>query len=201
MVRTFGDVGWASSKERRPYDQWVSTGRPEENPISAKIAETRPAAITAVRRDFVDDSTWNRASLVQSFREAAHLDDVVFSFSLVDECRFLLLVGQRDVGDRRFTQRDRNVLDLISSEVRRHLGSKLESLDAPSISELPLRLRGTLKCLLEGDSEKQAAMRTGVGVHAVHDHVKRLHRHFGVSSRGELLARCRRLWPILERDV
>ncbi|MFP3938616.1 MAG: hypothetical protein ACLFVW_09785 [Phycisphaerae bacterium] len=26
--------------------------------------------------------------------------------------------------------------------------------------------------------------------HTVHDHVKRLHRHFGVSSRGELLAAC-----------
>jgi DNA-binding CsgD family transcriptional regulator len=30
----------------------------------------------------------------------------------------------------------------------------------------------------------------GLSRHTVHDYVKALHRHFGVSSRGELLAHC-----------
>jgi DNA-binding CsgD family transcriptional regulator len=45
-----------------------------------------------------------------------------------------------------------------------------------------------LACLAEGDSEQQVALRLGISAHTVHEHVKRLHRRFGVSSRGELLA-------------
>jgi len=46
----------------------------------------------------------------------------------------------------------------------------------------------TLQRLLAGDSEKQIALRLGVSPHTVHVYVKGLHRHFDVSSRGELLA-------------
>ena len=58
--------------------------------------------------------------------------------------------------------------------------------------ELPRRLRETLECLLLGDSEKQVAAKLGLSPHTVHIHVKRLYRHFDVSSRGELLAKCLR---------
>jgi len=54
---------------------------------------------------------------------------------------------------------------------------------------LPPRLRQVLAGLLKGDSEQQVALRLGISAHTVHEHVKRLHRRFGVSSRGELLAR------------
>ena len=53
----------------------------------------------------------------------------------------------------------------------------------------------TLQRLLEGDSEKQIASRFGVSPHTVHVYVKSLYRHFGVSSRGELLARFVRRHP------
>lgn len=50
------------------------------------------------------------------------------------------------------------------------------------------RLRQTLERLLAGDSEKEAASRLGVSPHTVHVYVKGLYRHYGVCSRGELLA-------------
>lgn len=59
--------------------------------------------------------------------------------------------------------------------------------DDPGISP---RERQTLGHLLAGDSEKQVARKLGISPHTVHVHVKRLYRHFEVSSRGELLARC-----------
>ena len=51
------------------------------------------------------------------------------------------------------------------------------------------RLRQTLERLLAGDSEKQIARHLGLSPHTVHVYVKALYRGFGVSSRGELLAR------------
>ncbi|MFT3788331.1 MAG: LuxR C-terminal-related transcriptional regulator [Tepidisphaeraceae bacterium] len=57
---------------------------------------------------------------------------------------------------------------------------RLETLSPP--------LRQTLEALLAGQSEKQIAHATGRSQHTIHDHAKKLHRHFRVSSRGELLA-------------
>lgn len=48
--------------------------------------------------------------------------------------------------------------------------------------------RETLACLLEGDSERQAAARLGVSSLTAHQYVKSLYRRFKVRSRAELLA-------------
>jgi DNA-binding CsgD family transcriptional regulator len=57
-----------------------------------------------------------------------------------------------------------------------------------------------LLCLFEGDSEKQVAARLGIGRDTVHEYVRRLHRHFEASSRGELLARCAPFLPALREQ-
>jgi DNA-binding CsgD family transcriptional regulator len=64
--------------------------------------------------------------------------------------------------------------------------------DLPALADtmrLSPRLRQTLQRLLLGDSEKEIAAHLGVSRHTVHVYVKSLYRRFGVSSRGELLAR------------
>jgi DNA-binding NarL/FixJ family response regulator len=50
-------------------------------------------------------------------------------------------------------------------------------------------MRQTLEGLLAGEAEKQIASRLDLSPHTVHVYVKLLYKHFGVSSRGELLAR------------
>ena len=54
---------------------------------------------------------------------------------------------------------------------------------------LSRRLEQTLRSLLGGDSEKQVAAKLGLSQHTVHVYVKALYRKYGVSSRGELLAK------------
>jgi DNA-binding CsgD family transcriptional regulator len=56
-------------------------------------------------------------------------------------------------------------------------------------SALPPRLTQTLNELLAGSSEKQIALKLELSRHTIHNYVKALHQRFGVSSRGELLAR------------
>ena len=58
----------------------------------------------------------------------------------------------------------------------------------PSPDKLSPRLRQTLVGLVEGNSEKQVAALLGVSRTTVHQYVTALYRHFGVRSRGELLA-------------
>ena len=62
-------------------------------------------------------------------------------------------------------------------------------------ASLAPRLRQTLDCLLDGDGEKQVAARLALSLPTVHQYVTALYRHFGVSSRAELLAHFIRRLP------
>ncbi|MDY7107057.1 MAG: PAS domain-containing protein [Planctomycetota bacterium] len=60
----------------------------------------------------------------------------------------------------------------------------------PAAVKLTRRQQEVLDCLLGGLSNKEIARMLHISVHTVHNHVKAVHRAFGVSGRGELLARC-----------
>jgi DNA-binding NarL/FixJ family response regulator len=67
--------------------------------------------------------------------------------------------------------------------------------EEPAPTQLPHRLRQVLRCLLEGDSDKQIAARLTISPYTVNQYTKIIYRHFGVSARSELLARwVRRGW-------
>jgi DNA-binding NarL/FixJ family response regulator len=75
--------------------------------------------------------------------------------------------------------------ELLARWIRRRWHEQLE----PSPVELPPRLQQVLRCLLEGDSNKQVARRLGLSRDTVKEYVGRIFRHFDVQSRAELLAR------------
>lgn len=68
-------------------------------------------------------------------------------------------------------------------------GGPLARFADPSPAQLTPRDRQVLACFLRGDGDEQAALRLGISAHTVNQHAKAIFRHFGVRSRGELLAR------------
>jgi hypothetical protein len=200
VPKVFSDYGWGTESERRVYADWIHHGRAMDNPVSARVAETRVTRMIATRRQWVTDSIWYRAPLVQQLMDTGRIDDSVFSFEHLEPGRYLLLVGSRAKNDRRFNHREREMLALVHGEIRRHLGSRLATFDTPGVTDLPPRLRLVLRNFLEGDGEKQIAIRLGLSSHTVHEHAKRLYRHFRVASRAELLSRCGRFLPVLEAE-
>jgi DNA-binding CsgD family transcriptional regulator len=83
---------------------------------------------------------------------------------------------------------------LIAAQLGQPTGSRGRGMGGPPLAlldqlGLSVRLRQTLEGLLAGDGEKQIAYRLRLSRHTVHVYVKGLYRHFGVSSKGELLAR------------
>ena len=108
--------------------------------------------------------------------------------SLVKVVRKLPVDGQGALDSRR------RMLADFCKLVGHRIGADIPQVanDQPPLAEiadLPPRLRQTLEGLLGGDSEKQIAHRLGLSRHTVHVYVKALYKRFGVSSRGELLAR------------
>jgi DNA-binding CsgD family transcriptional regulator len=66
--------------------------------------------------------------------------------------------------------------------------------DLPRLSP---RQRETLQRLMQGDSEKEAAVALGISASTLHCYVKEIYRAFAVNSRGELLVAC---FAILNRQ-
>ena len=79
-------------------------------------------------------------------------------------------------------------MSFFHAELARLIGRSLVSATELSPDGLSPRLRQTLACLLDGDSEKQLAARLGLSRATVHQYVTALYRHFGVTSRAQLLA-------------
>ncbi len=76
---------------------------------------------------------------------------------------------------------------------------KLAPLGGFSLWDLSPRQREVLAGIFQGDSEAQLARRLGISKHTVHDYLQALHRRFEVRSRGELMSRCAKYYPILKR--
>lgn len=79
--------------------------------------------------------------------------------------------------------------ELLARWIRRRWREPLASSTVPSPVDLPPRLQQVLRCLLEGDSNKQVARRLGLSRYTVKEYVDRIFRYFDVQSRRELLAR------------
>jgi DNA-binding CsgD family transcriptional regulator len=104
-------------------------------------------------------------------------------------------VFMRAEGRPDYSARDKAIVHETYALIAPMVGGALARFAEPSPSALPPRVRQVLLCLLEGDGDKQIAVRLKLSAHTVNEYVKRVYAHFGVVSRTELLARwVRRGW-------
>jgi DNA-binding CsgD family transcriptional regulator len=99
-----------------------------------------------------------------------------------------LALARRPGDQERFTHRDCELVHLFHSEMRWIYALDLP-LASPDVVSLSPRPQETLQYLLAGNSEKEIAVHLGLSLNTVHHYVKRLYRHFRVSTLSELLAR------------
>ena len=95
----------------------------------------------------------------------------------------------REWGDRPFTPAEHRIVRIFHVELSRLWKRDVLRRAGEPGSDLPPRLNQTLNELLNGASEKQIAVKLKLSPHTIHNYVKALHQRFGVSSRGELLAK------------
>ena len=95
----------------------------------------------------------------------------------------------REWRDRPFTPVEHRMVRIFHVELARLWKRDVLRRAGEPGSDLPPRLNQTLTELLNGASEKQIAAKLKLSPHTIHNYVKALHQRFGVSSRGELLAK------------
>lgn len=143
------------------------------------------------RSDMLPDAPWYSSCYYQDYHGPSGADGMMYCVLPVPgssgDLSGLALV--RPVRDRDFTSRQRAFVHELHEKITALINGPLAGFRDPSPAALLPRVRQTLQCLLEGDSDKQIAARLGLSWHTVNQYVKVIFAHFGVSSRAELLAR------------
>jgi hypothetical protein len=149
----------------------------------------------------VDAATWVMSRHYNDYVRACGLADRITSSIRLAEASppvTQTIVLHRSAADGGYPQRAVRLVQLIHKELKPLLGAKLAMPGSPGPwGDLPAQLQQVLACLLQGDAEKRIADRLAISPHTVNRHVQRLYRRFGVHSRGELMFRCRDMFPSL----
>ncbi|MFO0958962.1 MAG: helix-turn-helix transcriptional regulator [Isosphaeraceae bacterium] len=147
--------------------------------------------VSLSRREVLDDASWYRSPGHELIHLPLGVDHALYCFRSMPDTRDdassgLLLF--RESGRRDFSPRAAAIVEEAHRALAPLVGGPLARLAEPSPMGLPPRVRQVLACLLEGDSDKQVALRLSMSAYTVNEYTKLIYRHFGVRSRPELLA-------------
>ena len=181
-------VGFTESEVAR-YLAYMHEFGINADPLFQAMKRQTGRCVTRRRRELVSDADWYGSRAFTDYRRHTHTDHQLTSiFQESPHGEMSCVAVCRGTNDRDFSDRERALLRLFHFELGRLIGGPLATAlnSAPALSP---RLQQTLACLMEGDSEKQVAVRMGISRPTVHQYVTMLYRRFGVQSRAELLVR------------
>jgi DNA-binding CsgD family transcriptional regulator len=184
---------WASDRVRDKWMKWLRNTEPGDafrgNPVLRRFFALPGPSLTRVRQEYIPDREWERLAFVnETLRPDEMVEGLVSRTPAAATGQVVLIALTHTPGEQPFRRVAGRVVHRAQEELAAHYGRSLWLSNQPNVSDLSPRRRDVLDCLLEGDGEKQVALRLRIHPSTVHDHVKRLYHHFGVSSRAELMA-------------
>ena len=187
------DCGWRDDSARTQYMRMFSDN-PDLTQVCPGVRRLAVSALTradaiAVRPQLIPDRDWYTSRIYDQYRRPAFVDGYILSYVLNRQtgAQIRLAVSQ-DVSDAAPTPRAVAILSLLNRRITPLVGTVLSTRRQAGMHGLSPRLRQTLEALFAGRSEKQIAADLGISQTTVHEHVGRIYRHFGVETRGELMA-------------
>ena len=174
---------------RSRYRAYAQASNHADEPLMKALSNMPGSLVVRSRGELVPNDKWYRCAFFNDYLRPSHLNHSAYSICDVSEEHAVSVVAlYRGLRDSDFSDRERQLLRFFHGGLGRMVSSSLSSVFDPDPLQLPRREKETLACLLEGDSEKQVALRLGVSPLTVHQYVKSLYRRFRVRSRAELLA-------------
>jgi DNA-binding CsgD family transcriptional regulator len=171
------------------YTAYLRANGPIMDPFLTALRDLPGRLNTRARRHVVAARDWYRSTLFNEFFRPADCNHQLCSNFETSPSGTITHIGlHRRVRARDFSGREQRLLHFFHGELGPLVGRVLVSVTEPRPDDLSPRLRQTLHCLLEGDSEKQVAARLELSQSTIHEYVTALYRHFRVHSRPELMA-------------
>lgn len=189
-------MGWENGFDRAAFERILAEEAAEitASPLIAEYFHRPTGADGAgvIRADLVPDGEWYPTPYFERIQLALGFDHSLVSFlALPNKAganNGICLCRGADIR-RDFDPRDRVRIQEANAAITSLLDGPLARFDEPCPTRLPPRVRQVLTCLLEGDSDKQVAVRLRISPHTVNQYVKTIFTRFGVTTRAELLAR------------
>ncbi len=182
------DVGWSSPQARRYHLAYVHDQMLPRDPFMCQFARLSGRFNTRSPEQLIEMRRWQASTGFNEYFRVAGVGAGLYSEQALEGGLFSSFSFFRAGDAPLFARRERRLVHLFHREIGPLVGRALASAREPAVSDLAPRVRQTLDALLEGDSEKQVAARLGLSQTTIHEYVGTLYRHFGVSSRAELLA-------------
>ncbi len=179
----------------RLMNEFAARGLGAEVYAAFVAAGERVEGAAVTRADVIRDDDWYPSEYFEYHRATGADAIMQCSRAVADGGLTSMLALVRAAGEPDFGPRDRTLVREAQALLAPLVGGPLAAFADPSPSDLPPRVRRVLRCLLDGDSDKQVASRLALSPYTVNQYVKQIFGHFGVNSRPELLARwVRRGW-------
>ena len=169
------------------FHKYLHAGEPRD-PVMDVLAAMKGRVITLTRREAVADEDWFACDHFRFIRQPLGIGPSLYvkiHAQLVERTTIVMLSRSPDAAP--FSEHDAYLTDLCLSEMAWPFSGETTAVD-PRIDSLQPRLKKVMDLLLQGDSEKQVALKLKLSPHTVHEYVKDLYSELGVNSRGELLA-------------
>jgi len=182
------DDGWTDNGRRDAFYAYLESGDTSDNPLLRAIMSHQQGVLETTAYEVAHPSQWRRLSVADYMTEAGVDFNCVTHAATRAGGRRDVMTIHRHKNAPRWSKRDRALLAILFRTLAPHLGRALRPVGEPSIMDLPPRVVGILDGYLRGLSSKQVAAERELSVHTVNEYTKLIHRHFGVQSRGELLA-------------
>jgi DNA-binding CsgD family transcriptional regulator len=135
------------------------------------------------------DPDWYNNTFVPDVLEPKGWIDNLSALWSASPKRVVSLNVFRVKGEPHFADADRRTMSLFVRATAPLVDREMFRVADMNLPQLSPPQRQVLRRLLRGESEKQIAAGVYRSPHTVHSHIKAIHDAFGVSSRGELLAR------------
>jgi DNA-binding CsgD family transcriptional regulator len=180
-VVDFSDSGVDAGDRRRFHEDLIPYDHGADDTFQGAVP-LYGTRFTRSRQQIIDDARWYRSSIANERFRPHDVNHFIISTVPVTPHTCASLGLFRAWRDPPFGAREQLLVELINEELGREWLRGL----TPSLSP---RQREVLEHLARGASEKEVAAALELSTHTVHDHVKALHRAYGVRSRGELVAR------------
>jgi DNA-binding CsgD family transcriptional regulator len=189
------DIGWGSEPDGKVWQ--INTEREDEQPENFWLAMATPLERKDARAgDDKPDAEPDADTELVPVRPTRNVHGgryLILSQYALPHAGVVDQLGlHRAWDDEPFTSAEHKLVRLFHVELGRLWKRDAIRRAKDPATALPPRLTQTLNELLAGSSEKQIAHKLDLSRHTIHNYVKALHQRFGVSSRGELLARCGR---------
>ncbi len=199
----FTERGWEQGFNRKGWERTLSELDDDPQMKRQQTIGTyckhlvKKDGVCLARTDMIADRDWYTTWDWENVLGVMGIDNSMWCFRSMEGMhdRFHGVVICRAFGDPDFTGREKALVTEAQRLIGPLVGKELAGFLEPSPSDLPPRVRQVLRCLLEGDGDKQVAARLGISRYTVNEYVKTIFGHFGVVTRTELLARwLRRGW-------